>query len=570
MIKNLLIAFISCMGFLNWSYSQNVIDREFIQNKIPKEQVYLHINSSLLFSGEKLLYKFYSINPDSKKLSNLSKTGWVVLVNSDRDEVFHHKLNLDHGQAYSDFFIPSDMPSGAYKILGYTSWMQNAEKNYFEQDIHIFNPYQEVTKSLIFNDKTETITQNIKTQLSNKLSLKLNKNSFTSREEVVLSLENTKEIKGDFSISVRRIDDFDKPSRIESTNFSELYNNIVWNFSDTLILPEIRGSLFRGKISRKDKEILETNNLIVSFPGEESQLNIVSVDENNEFNFTVNNEVTVDEILFQLVDYNKNDFSVKLYKGIHPEYSKLNFDNQPIVRTNLKDYILERSVNNQIENAYSANKADQINIPKHKGYFFQGELLKFNLDEYKRFPSVTETFVEIIKYGWIKKNKDDTYSIFVRNKNYNGQFTLPALLIIDGVVIQNHNKLVSFNAERIQSIGLLTSKIFLGPKIFQGVVTIETKEGDFPEEFKEAYIKSANIITAQNPKQYYSPNYKKEDLERIPDYRYQLWWNPEVNFKKNESLRFFTSDLVGKFEINLEGFTLNGEPISISKVFQVE
>lgn len=570
MVKTIILIFISCIGFTNLSYSQELIDKEFLQNEIPKEQVYIHLNNSMLFSGEKLLYKFYCLNSGSGKLSQLSKIGWVVMVNSDRQEVFKHKLNLDNGHAFSDFFIPSDLPSGAYKILGYTAWMQNAEANYFEQDIHILNPYQKANNGFTINDSIGSLSQNSKVQTSAELNFNLNKNSFKKREEVVLSFKSDKEIVGDYSISVRRVDDFDKPTRINSTNFSELYTNVSWNFSDHLILPEVRGSYFKGKIKGNSKEIVQKRNLIISYPSEESLVNIVSIDETGKFNFTVNNEITIDEVLFQLVGYSQDDFSVELQKEAHPEYSKLVFDKKPFVQTSLKDYILEKSVNNQIENAYSASKADQMIYSKHKSYFFENELVTYNLDDYNRFSGVTETFVEIIKNGLIKKNKDDSYSIFVRNKNLNGEFSLPALLIVDGVVVQNHDKLISFDADKIQSIGLLRSRVFFGPETFEGIVAVETKEGNFPEVFREDYMKSAKIITPQIPKQYYSPNYKNENLNRIPDYRYQLWWNPEVSLKTTNSLSFFTSDLSGTYEINLEGFTKDGTPVSIRKVFDVD
>jgi hypothetical protein len=570
MIKKLFILFIACIGFVNLSLSQNATNQNFIQNEIPKEQVYLHLNSSLLFSGEKLLYKFYCLNTETNKLSDLSKIGWVILLNSDKEEVFQQKLNLEHGQSYSDFFIPSNLPSGAYKILAYTSWMLNAKKKYFEQDIHILNPYQKENKGLILQENPKILTQNRESESSSDFKLNLNKNSFSHREEVVLTLETSTKISGDFSISVRRIDSFNKPKRIKSINFTELYNNINWNFSDTLILPEVRGSFIAGKITGRDHEVLQPKNLIVSFPGEESQVNIVSVDENGEFSFTINNDLAVDELLLQLVDHKQQDFNVELKQTIQPDISQLDFK-KPVIEKGFKEYILEKSVNNQIENAYSATKADQSIFSKDRGYFFNNELLKFNLDDYTRFPEVTQTFVEIIEYGRVKGNGDGTHSILVRNQNTNGEFTLPALLIVDGVVVQNHDKLVSFDAERIQSFGLLRSKFFFGPEIYQGVVVVETKDGDFPDEFREDFMKSKEVITAQNPKKYYSPNYNNENLERIPDYRYQLLWNPEIKFSANgNELRFFTSDLEGSFEINLEGFTSDGKPVSISKTFQVE
>jgi len=565
MIKDITLFLMVALASVNWSIAQTANNKDFLQNEVPKEKVYLHVNSSLLFSGEKLLYKFYCLDSETNTISDLSKIGWVILVNSDKEVVFQHKLNLKEGQAYSDFFVPSNLPSGAYKILGYTAWMQNSADNYFEQEIHILNPYEKEGKGLIIQENSEALEKDIKTETSSDFRLNLNKTSFSNREEVILNIDQSSEIPPYLSISVRRIDDFNKPERIKSRNFNEIYQNVSLNFSDTLIMPEIRGALITGKVTAEDY----SKNVIISFPGEESQVNIVSLDDDGKFSFTVNNGLAVDELLIQLTDHKEDDFNIELYQVPQPDFSVLNF-NKPVVQSNFKDFILEKIINNQIENAYSANKSDRTKFQKDKGYFFGHELESFNLDDYTRFPDVTQTFVEVIENGRVKSNNDGTHNVLVRNRNTNGEFTLPALLIVDGVVVQDQNKLISFDAERIQAIRLLRSKFFFGPEIYQGVVVVETRDGNFPDEFKEEYIKSSEIITAQNQKKYYSPNYNNEDLKRIPDYRYQLWWNPEASLKNEKNLRFFTSDLDGKFEINVEGFTSDGKPISLSKMFEVK
>lgn len=565
MIKTIILIFMSCMGVVNYSYSQNSTEREFLKNKIPKEQVYLHLNSTFLFSGETLLYKFYCLDANTTKISALSQVGWVTLINSDKKKVFQHKLDLSNGQAYSDFFITSDLPTGAYKILGYTSWMLNDKENYFEQDIYIINPYLGKTKALNAENTLEDPVKNIKLTNSSDFKLELNKESFSKREKVELSLKNLSEVSGDFSISVRRLDSLSKPSKIKSTNFDKLYDSQEWNFSDTLILPEVRGSLVFGKVTGG----FQSGNLFISFPGEESQINIASIDDDGKFNFTVKKGLSSDQVLIQAMDYMKKDFSVELYENVDPNYTSLNFD-EIYINKSLRDYILNRSINNQIENAYTSTKSDRPLLSEDKGYFFNDKLLVYNLDEYKRFSTVKETFVEIINNAQVKRNDDNTQSIFIRNVETVSNIKFPALLIVDGVIVQNHNKLISFDAEKISTIGILNHKLFFGPETFYGVIVVETNEGDFPEEFMEDFIESIKIVKAQNQKQYYSPNYDEENLDRIPDYRSQLWWEPEISFLNVSTHSFFTSDVSGRFEVNLEGFLNNGKPISISKIFYVD
>jgi hypothetical protein len=555
---------------VNHSFSQNLDEKEFIQNKIPKEQVYLHVNSTLLFSGEKLYYKFYNLNSQSKSLSELSKIGWVSLINADKEEVFSHKLDLDKGEAYSDFFVPSDLPTGLYKILGYTTWMLNAKQNYFEQDIFIINPYQKTKGAVIGEFSTQDSIGKISKDLAGDFSLNLNKESYSTREKVELFVENTTKLSGNYSISVRKIDPLDKPDRITSKEYNNLYQNISWDFSDTLILPEVRGSYFRGKVSSTSIKNFQDNSLYIAFPGIKSELNILPVKKNGEFDFFIGNKIAGDKLLVQMAGNAKDDFTVRLLDRARPDYAPLNFDSKININSNSKDYILNKSINNQIENAYSILKSDELVISKDKNYFFQDELTNYKLDDYTRFKSVEETFIEIVRYGKIRKNKDGSFQLFVNNENFDGYFNLPALLIIDGVIVKDHSKLISYKADKIHSIGLLKSKIFFGPEAFLGAVVVETKSGDFPQEFMQPHIKSIGITTTQLPKQYYSPNYNSTDLSRIPDYRYQLWWSPNLKFQNSKTYYFYTSDVLGQFEVVLEGFTSEGVPVSLSKTFVVE
>ena len=557
-------------GFINYSFSQSLDDKDFTQNKIPKEQVYVHVNSTLLFSGEKIHYKFYSLDSKSNTLSELSKVGWVSLIDSNRKEVFTHKLDLEHGQSYSDYFVPADLPSGLYKLLAYTTWMLNAKQNYFEQDVFIINPYKRTKENVFGEFKPQDSKTLSNKDLSSALSLKLGKKIYSTREKVELNLKNTSKLSGDYSISVRKIEPLDKPRRIKSNESSSLYQNVNWDFSDTLILPEVRGPFFRGRVSSNSINNFQDTHLYIAFPGIESQMNILPLDSNGEFDFVLDSKIAVDQVLFQLPDNLKDDFSVQLFEELRPDYSNLIFDRKIDIDKDAKDYILDKSINNQVENAYSILKADELVVSPDKGYFFQDELINFNLDDYTRFKTVEETFIEVIKFGRIRKNKDQSYQIFVNNENYNGFFNLPALLIVDGVIVKDHSKLIPYEADKIKSINLLTSKIFFGPEAFFGLVVVETKDGDFPKEFMQPHIKSLDIASSQLQKNYYSPNYDVDNLTRIPDNRYQLWWNPNVSISASKTFNFYTSDLLGKFEVILEGFTSEGDPVSLSETFVVE
>ncbi|WP_373517044.1 hypothetical protein, partial [Pricia sp.] len=51
-----------------------------VYDEIPKENLFVHYNSSVLFSGETLYYKIYCLNAKTANLSSLSKIAYIELV----------------------------------------------------------------------------------------------------------------------------------------------------------------------------------------------------------------------------------------------------------------------------------------------------------------------------------------------------------------------------------------------------------------------------------------------------------------------------------------------------------
>ncbi|MGB7841464.1 MAG: hypothetical protein WBL21_01640, partial [Salinimicrobium sp.] len=123
----------------------------------PREEVFLHYNSSLLFPGEYLLYKVYTLSGagSSKSYSELSNIAYVELIGEEGDVVFSHKVKLDQGTGQADFFVPTTVASGNYKLISYTNWMKNWRGNFYEADITIINPYQSRQKNLLEPIKEE-------------------------------------------------------------------------------------------------------------------------------------------------------------------------------------------------------------------------------------------------------------------------------------------------------------------------------------------------------------------------------------------------------------------------------
>ncbi len=90
-------------------------------------------------------------------------------------------------------------------------------------------------------------------------------------------------------------------------------------------------------------------------------------------------------------------------------------------------------------------------------------------------------------------------------------------------------------------------------------------EGDYLIEHK--------LLKSQPQKSYYQQvyNVSSNSSNRIPDFRNQLLWEPKITINSEEVvIYFYTSDNSGDYEVCLEGFTINGLPISIREVITIK
>ena len=528
-------------------------------NKIHQEKIFLHYNTNFLITGESLTYKIYCLDYKSNLFSNLSKIAYVEIVDSDNNTIEKQKIKLTNGIGSGDFFIDTKLTSKTYKLIAYTEWMKN--KNiFFSDELSIYNPFSTIDKNLISINKKSVNIENSKTINSNLIDLE--QKDFKTRERVTLNLKKLE--KGNYSISVRKYNSTISSKKLSSSNFNKniIQENSVNN--NTVFLPDFRGELIQGKISSETNKNLKDIKVGLSVVQKNGISKISNTDKEGNFYFNLIENYGSNPLYLQAITNDNHKYAIKIIKNkpldlSKLEFSKLNFSQE------IHNEIKQRSINLQIENAYNTLKQDSILERSNHKSFFRQSSQHFVLDEYKRFKTVKETIIEVIQSTWLTK-KGDNYQFHVRDQNMNTNTNLETLVIMDGYILKNHNELVDFNTNMIKTVHVFRDKYNLNSKLYQGVLYIETfKENFAPKINKDILV--LNLKSLFPKKKYFSPNYDKESLPRIPDYRTQLFWNPELNINKN--VKFYTSDVKGKYVIEIEGFTNNGKPISIKEQFSV-
>ncbi|MEE9363367.1 MAG: hypothetical protein V3U92_12285 [Cellulophaga sp.] len=562
-------------------------DNSFTYNNFPQEKIFVHFNSTLLISGEELFYKIYCLNTNTNKLSSLSKIAYVELINTDKNTIFKHKILLKSGLGEGYFFIKTSIPSGNYKLIAYTQWMRNGGVNtFFQNDITIINPFR-ANKKLTVNQSEHQNTIKSQNNLFKKhvkilenpvkndfVELCSNKKTFLKREKVVLTIKSTKGkfSYGNYSVSVKKIDSIDTSKRHSSSSFTS-NNNLKASPKDSIFyMPELRGEILSGTVFIKESNTpISSAKISFSIPGENSIFKIATTNKSGVFYFNLDKEYKNTNAIIQVIGSKKDEYSVVLKKYKSPNYNDFEFYDFKLT-SELKGLILNKSILSQIENAYHSVKKNSILPTNSMIPSYKYKEKQYFLDDYTRFKTLNETITEVVGSIYVLRKKGD-YTFHIKHYNEASKSDLLPLVLIDGILIQNHNSIIDYNAKNIKSIGVVRDKYIYGGQSYMGVISIKTLDGDYNSSFKEwEYMKSIELdkplVGIKYFKQTYSDNF---NLNRIPDFRSQLLWSPNLTLRADENIiSFYTSDNTGDYEICIEGFTNSGKPVSLREIIKVK
>jgi len=235
--------------------------------------------------------------------------------------------------------------------------------------------------------------------------------------------------------------------------------------------------------------------------------------------------------------------------------------------------LLEKTVAMQIQDVYADEKNIRILNPVRDSSAFYGKPDEtYLLDDYTRFPVMEEVMREYVPGVLVRKRRDGFHYIVLDNVKKSVLKDDPVILL-DGVPIFDADEIMAFDPLKIKRLDVLARQYYLGIMVMQGIVSYSTYHGDmagFP------LTPRALVLDYEGPqvnREFYTPLYedKKARSSRIPDQRTLIYWNPDVTLTNGESrtLSFYTSDLVGNYQVSIQALTDDGKPASTSASFQV-
>ena len=335
--------------------------------------------------------------------------------------------------------------------------------------------------------------------------------------------------------------------------------------------PMLSGSLVFPENQRRPDRIH------VSFPGEFAETYCAAVGENGRFFLELSPEIHHKRMVFWNPETPLNEQVLRLQPYFSPQHSlppaTPRADALPV------SYIRQSSINAQIANGYlpvSQVRGKENGVQRTETPFYGKPDVAYFLDEYTRFPTMEEVFSEFVSAAVKRRTGLYLYDLYANLNSISGNITFekPALILIDGVPIQDPAFIWRFDPLKVEKLHVVQRAYRSGESLYPGIVNLITYERDFGDNNLPEGLVARLYQGLQQARQFYAPDYATRDprADRVPDYRSLLHWAPSIALLPGVStrIRCFTGDDAGSYRIDINGITEDGIPLHGTASFEVK
>jgi hypothetical protein len=337
--------------------------------------------------------------------------------------------------------------------------------------------------------------------------------------------------------------------------------------------PEFRGHIITGKVTNKKDSSSQGVLTYLSTPGKIINLYPSRSDAQGLVIFEPSEFFGQHKLVLQAEPKLSKDVNLEVLSPFASTFSQRK-TNPFILKPELEDLFLDRSVSMQVQDVYyeeTTIPASSTVIDSIGFYGIADET--YYLDKYTRFPVMEEVMREYVPGVMVRKRKDGFHFIVLDIVN-GGVLNDDPMILLDGIPLFDADQIMNVDPRLIRKLEVMKRNYYNGPIMLNGVVSYTSYQGDLGGTIIGPEALTLNYEGLQLEREFYSPHYEtqKQIDSRMPDRRYQLYWNPSLKTDANGNalVEFYTSDVQGTFVVDIQALDKKGNAGYLRKTFMVK
>lgn len=426
------------------------------------------------------------------------------------------------------------------------------------------------------------------------LQLSLNKQIYSCREKVSLNIENLSHLKN-VSIAVtptalsRPQNWIEQPKKLNSYSPNNL---LVWTgggitLNDLLqcfqpldyikipgpltFLPEHEGKIFSGTIKDGNQQAISEKTFMLNIVGKKATIDLSTTDSLGRFKFIVNEFGEKEMVIQPLLQSDSSvlDYTIDIEESFSKQFTENALPNFSLQQSDI-ECIDQAIVNMQIKALYKQDNAMIVSrLPDSTQSSFYGTPeYSIPLSKFIDLSSMEEIIRELVPSTLLSKKKG-RYTIKINEPDGLVKSEGEAFLLVDGVYINDINRVLEIPASQVERIDLINLNYFYEGKKLGRIFSTYTKNAKLSAlKFDDRIFRQAQSFY-EVPAQFIPTEYNpvSDPQMRTPDFRNLLFWQTNVT---NPNIEFYTSDATAKYSIVIQGINNQGSVESYQTAFYVE
>ena len=539
------------------------------------ERVYVSTDKDAYVAGERIWCSAFCVT-NRGTLSPVSRVAYLEL-HSAEGLAATARIALEQGRGGGALELPASLPTGNYRLIAYTA-QNRAEKDYdYEgiaaKTISVFNVLTtDRVKDGVEVLEPEAYAQRaaerspVKPGMTNSVMPGSDQASLElAWHEGNVTLVNHSDKPVTLSLSVFHDDGVAANGNPGIGDFTAGVRQVGDRSFDNSVLPDYEGEVLYGHIVGFSPELIPDligKYAFISSPSDKSDVYAAPIREDGSLVFFTANIYGDKECISEI-------------EGIDPTFNghvelRSPYVNAAVaaapklpISVSLADALKLRSAAMQLERRFAADSLLDFLPTRSDALFDESVRVRYKLDEYTRFTTMEEVFVEFVQEIRVRRAEDGSVDIKVRLED-----AVPAavfstgktLMLLDGVPVFNQQKIMDYDPLLVESIDIYPRTHIIGNRVYEGVVDFVTYKRNLPS-FK--FDGSARVIDWQGV---CVPTARTGEAiaadTAYPDYRQTLYWHPLLQLAPGET-RTVACPMPrykGHFTAVAEGLTTAGEP----------